>query len=169
LANVGTYVSQYTASHHSISIHCCEKCKYDNFRVSTWRHFVAFCSHSIIREKVSRSATKSLTRKPRDFLKGCVRPTHFVHGHHTIAERVCQAQTVCFMNTIRMAERLFQTNNLCFMKIIRFLEGGVRHRMCVSLTSHDWLNVCVRHRMCVSLTSHDWLNGCVRHRMCELQ
>ena len=74
------------------------------------------------KEKVSRSATKSLTRKPRDFLKGCVRHTRFVHGHHTIAKTMCQAQNVCFMNTIRLAERLFQTNNVCFINITRLAE-----------------------------------------------
>jgi len=129
----------------SVNIHCREKYKYDNFRVSKWRHFVAFCSHSIIREKVSRRATKSLTRKPRDFLNGWVRHTRFVYGHHTIAERVCQAQNVCFMNTIWS------------------VKWCVRLRMCASWTPYDlW---CVRLRMCASWTPFDWLKGCLKQIM----
>ena len=53
-----------------------------------------------------------------------------------------------FMNTIRLAVKVCQAQKVCFMNTI-LLKVCVRHTMCVSWTQYVQKGS-VRHRMCVS-------------------
>jgi hypothetical protein len=62
----------------SVNIHCREKSKYDNFRVSAWRHFVALLFTFDYKEKSEQKNYKIFNTKTT-----------------CLPERVCQAYTLC--------------------------------------------------------------------------